>query len=148
MNLKEKIDVDMKSAMKSKDAERLSVLRMVKAKLLNEEKSGGEDLTDEQVISTLNTLVKQRRDSASQYADAGRSELAEKELAEISVLQDYLPKQANQEQIAKAVAEAISETGATSMKDMGNVMKTTRAKLSKFTVDGKEVSEIVKANLA
>ncbi|MFV0387434.1 MAG: GatB/YqeY domain-containing protein [Pyrinomonadaceae bacterium] len=147
MTLKEKILEDMKTAMKAKDAERLSVLRMVKAKLMNEEIDRGE-LSDDDVKKILNTLVKQRRDSAEQYENAGRDELAKKELSEITVLEDYLPKNATAEQIELAVSDAIEETGADSIKDMGSVMKVALLKLSDFTVDGKAVSETVKQKLS
>ena len=147
MSLKEKIIEDMKTAMRAKDKDRLGVLRMVKSTLMNKEIDKGAELTDDDVIKTLNTLVKQRRDSAAQYEDAGRPELAEKENAEIQYIDEYLPQNATEEEIEKAVDEAISETGADSMKDMGNVMKTTLAKLSDKTVDGKIVSEKVRAKL-
>ncbi len=147
MNLKEKIVDDMKTAMRAKDKDRLGVLRMVKSTLMNKEIDSDGDLTDEDVIKTLNTLVKQRRDSAEQFENAGRPELAEKENAEIVFIEEYLPQSASDEEIAAAVTESIAETGASSMKDMGNVMKTTLAKLSGKTVDGKTVSEMVKQKL-
>ena len=148
MTLKEKILDDMKNAMRSKDSERLSVLRMVKAAVTNKEIDKGEDLSDEEITSTLNTLVKQRRDSAEQYDKAGRDDLAEKERREIGYIENYLPKSASDEEIEAAVSEAIAETGAESMKDMGAVMKLALAKLSSFTVDGKKVSEIVRSHLS
>ena len=150
MSLKNKITEDMKTAMRAKDKERLSTLRMVKSEIMKREKDQekGTELTDEEVIKTLNTLVKQRRDSAEQYEKGGRAELAEKENAEIAVLEEYLPKAASDEEIEKAVTEAIEETGASSMKDMGNVMKASLAKLSDKTVDGKAVSETVRAKLS
>lgn len=133
--------------MRAKDKERLSVLRMVKSNLMNMEIDKQSELTDEEVIKSLNTLVKQRRDSAEQYENAGRAELAEKEKAEITIIEDYLPQAASDEEIEKAVTEAIAETGATSMKDMGNVMKESLSKLSGKTVDGKVVSEKVRGRL-
>jgi uncharacterized protein YqeY len=147
MSLKNKIIDDMKTAMRAKEKEKLSVLRMVKSLLMNQEIEKGSELNDEDVIKSLNTLVKQRKDSAEQYENAGRTELAEKENSEISVIEDYLPQAATNEQIEQAVAEAIEETGATSMKDMGNVMKAALSKLSDKTVDGKMVSEIVREKL-
>ncbi|MGI8670009.1 MAG: GatB/YqeY domain-containing protein [Aridibacter sp.] len=147
MSLKIKIIEDMKTAMRAKDKDRLSVLRMVKSNLMNQEIEKGGELSDEDVIKSLNTLVKQRRDSAEQYENAGRKELAEKENAEISVIEDYLPQAATTEEIEQAVTEAVEETGATSMKDMGNVMKTVLSKLSDKTVDGKIVSGIVREKL-
>ncbi|MEZ5424934.1 MAG: GatB/YqeY domain-containing protein [Pyrinomonadaceae bacterium] len=147
MSLENKILDDLKTAMKSKEAERLSVLRMVKANLMNKRIEKGSDLTDEEVEKALQTLVKQRRDSAEQYEKGGRSELAEKENAEIKVLEEYLPKAATDEEIEMAVAEAIGRTGATSLRDMGAVMKASLAGLAGKTVDGKKVSEAVKSRL-
>jgi len=149
MSLKDKIVADMTSAMKAKDANRLGTLRMVKAALMNEEnKRGiGTVLTDEEITKILNTLVKQRKDSFEQFSANGRTELAEKERAELVVLEEYLPQSATADEIAAAVTAAISETGASSAKDMGLVMKATMAKLAGKTVDGKLVSETVKAKL-
>lgn len=149
MSLKDKIVADMTSAMKAKDANRLGTLRMVKAALMNEEnKRGiGTVLTDEEITKILNTLVKQRKDSFEQFSANGRTELAEKEHAELVVLGEYLPQSASADEIAAAVTAAISETGASSIKDMGTVMKATMAKLAGKTVDGKLVSETVKAKL-
>ena len=149
MSLKDKIVADMTSAMKAKDANRLGTLRMVKAALMNEEnKRGiGTVLTDEEITKILNTLVKQRKDSFEQFSANGRTELAEKEQSELVVLEEYLPQSASADEITNAVVEAICETGASSIKDMGTVMKATMAKLAGKTVDGKLVSETVKANL-
>lgn len=149
MSLKDKLVADMTQAMKDKNAGKLSTLRMAKAALMNEEnKRGiGTTLTDEEVTKVLQSLVKQRKDSIAQYESAGRAELAEKEQAELSVLEEYLPKAASSEEIAAAVDEAISETGASSMKDMGAVMKATLAKLAGKNADGKLVSETVKTKL-
>lgn len=138
----------MKSAMRQKDAARLSALRMVKATLMNKKIESGSDLSDEETIKVLNTLVKQRRDSAEQYEAAGRTELAEKENAEIAVIEEYLPASASDEEIEVAVSRAIEETGASSMRDMGAVMKASLEKLSGKTVDGKVVSELVKKKLS
>ena len=150
MSLKDKIVGDLTAAMKAKDANRLSVLRMAKAALMNEANKRGADyeLSDEEVTKVLNTLVKQRKDSIDQYEKAGRAELAEKEKGELAVLEDYLPQSATKEEIEQAVAEAIQETGASSMKEMGAVMKAAQAKLVGKTVDGKIVSETVKAKLS
>ena len=149
MSLKDKIVVDMTAAMKAKDANRLSPLRMAKAAVMNEEnKRGiGTVLTDEEVTKILNSLVKQRKDSIEQFTANGRADLAEKEQAELAVLEEYLPQAATAEEITAAVADAIAETGANSMKEMGLVMKAAQAKLAGKTVDGKLVSETVKAKL-
>jgi uncharacterized protein YqeY len=140
----------MKDAMKAKEADKLSTLRMAKAALMNEQNKNGVDyvLSDEEIIKVLQTLVKQRRDAADQYQAGGRSDLADKELMEISVLQSYLPREASDEEIKAAVASAIGETGASSIKEMGTVMKATMAKLAGMSVDGKKVNEAVKASLS
>lgn len=147
MNLKDQIIADITAAMKAKEADRLSTLRMVKANLMNRQIEKGGELTDEEVSKALQSLVKQRRDSVEQYEKAGRPELAAKEQAEIAVIEAYLPQAATAEEIEQAVAEAVAETGASSMKEMGIVMKAAQAKLQGKTADGKLVSEAVKAKL-
>ena len=148
MSLKERIVSDLTAAMKSKDALRLSVLRMVKANIMNREIEKGAPLTDEEATKALQSLVKQRRDSVEQYEKADRQELADKEKAEIAVIEEYLPKAASREEIESAVAAAIQETGASSIREMGAVMKAAQAKLAGQSADGKTVSEIVKARLS
>ena len=147
MTLKDQIIADMIAAMKAKDAERTSTLRMIKAAITNREKDGGAEVTDEDVLKLLRTQVKQRRDSVEQFEKGGRQELADKEKAEIVIIEAYLPQAASQDEIDQAVAAAISETGASSMKDMGAVMKATMAQLAGKNADGKMVSEAVKAKL-
>lgn len=147
MSLKEQIISDMTAAMKAKDAARLSTLRMVKASVMNREIEKGSALTDEEVTKAMQTLVKQRRDSIEQYEKANRQELADKERAEIEVIEGYLPQAATREEIEQAVAAAINETGATSMREMGAVMKAVQARLAGRNADGRTVSEIVKARL-
>ena len=147
MNLNEKIVSDLTAAMKAKDADRLSTLRMVKANLMNRQIEKGSELTDDEVTKALQSLVKQRRDSIEQYNNAGRSELAEKEAAEITVLEEYLPQAASADEIDAVVTAAVAETGASSMKEMGAVMKAVAAKLVGKSVDGKTVSEAVKSKL-
>ena len=137
----------MTEAMKAKHAERLGTLRMVKSNLMNRKIEKGSDLTDDEVQKALQTLVKQRRDSIEQYEKANRADLAAKEAAEIEFIEVYLPQAATPEEIDQAVAEAIAETGATTMKEMGIVMKAAQAKLSGKSADGKLVSEAVKAKL-
>src|SRR5919199_70223 len=146
MSLKERITTDMTAAMKAKDAARLSTLRMVKAAVQNREIEKGGELSDEELTKALQSLVKQRRDSGEQYEKAGRAELAEKERAEIAVIEEYLPRAAPREEIERVVAEVISETGASSMKDMGAVMKAAQARLA-GAADGRTVSEVVKSKL-
>lgn len=148
MSLKDTITSDLTEAMKAKDAERLSTLRMVKANLMNRQIEKGGELTDEEITKALQSLVKQRRDSIEQYEKAGRTELAAKEAAEIAHIEAYLPQAATPEEIEQAVAEAVVETGASSMKDMGSVMKAAMAKLQGKSADGKMVSEAVKAKLS
>ncbi len=149
MSLKDKITGDITAAMKAKDAERLSVLRMAKAALMNEanKKSADYQLSDEESAKVLQILANQRKDSIEQYEKGGRTELAEKEKSELTILQEYLPQAATNEEIAQAVSEAISETGASTMKEMGAVMKAAQAKLTGKSVDGKFLSETVKGNL-
>jgi uncharacterized protein YqeY len=148
MSLKQRIVDDLTAAMKSKDAARLSTLRMVKANIMNREIEKGSELSDEETTKALQSLLKQRRDSVEQYEKAGRTELVEKEQAEIEFIEVYLPKAASREQIIAAVEAAIAETGASSVREMGTVMKAAQAKLAGQNADGKTVSEVVKAKLA
>lgn len=147
MSLRDKIVSDLTEAMKAKDANRVSTLRMVKANLMNRQIDKGGELTDEEVAKALQSLVKQRRDSIEQYNAAGRTELAEKEQTEVLVIENYLPQSASAEDVERAVAEAVAETGATSIREMGAVMKAALAKLAGKTADGKMVSDAVKAKL-
>lgn len=137
----------MTAAMKSKEAARLSTLRMVKAAVQNREIEKGAALTDEELTKLLQSLVKQRRDSVEQYEKAGRAELAEKERAEIAVIDEYLPRAATREEIERAVEEAVAETGASSLKEMGAVMKAALSRLAGRNADGRVVSEVVKSKL-
>jgi uncharacterized protein len=150
MSLKDRLVADMTQAMKDKDTNKLSTLRMAKSALMNEENKRGVGtvLTDEEVTKVLNSLVKQRKDSIEQFTANGRTELAEKEQAELAVLEEYLPQAASAEEISAAVEAAVNETGASSMKEMGLVMKAALAKLAGKTADGKMVSETVKAKLS
>ena len=147
MSLKQQIISDLTSSMKAQDAPRTSTLRMVKAALVNREIEKGGELDDEEMSKLLRSLVKQRRDSVEQFEKGGRQELADKEKTEIEVIEAYLPQAASREEIEGAVAAAISETGASTMKDMGRVMKTVQAALSGKNADGRTVSELVKAKL-
>ncbi len=148
MSLTETIIADLTAAMKAKDADKLSTLRMVKANLMNRKIDKGGDLTDDEVLKALQSLVKQRRDSIEQYEAAGRTELAAKEKSEIAVIEVYLPQAATQDEVNAAVEAAVAETGASSMKDMGTLMKATMALLAGKSADGKMVSEAVKARLS
>ena len=148
MSLKDEIIADMTAAMKAKDTVRTSTLRMVKAAIMNREKENGTVATDEEVLKLLRSQVKQRRDSIDQYQKAGRQELVEKEASEIAVIEAYLPQAASEAEIEQAVTEANAETGATSMKDMGSVMKAVMPKLAGKNADGRAVSDMVKKKLA
>lgn len=148
MSLKDQIIADLTTAMKAKDADRTGTLRMVKANLMNRQIDKGSELTDEEIAKALQSLVKQRRDSIEQYEKAGRPELAAKEASEIGVIEAYLPQGATADEIAAAVDAAVTETGASSMKEMGMVMKAALAHLAGKTADGKAVSEAVKARLS
>ena len=147
MSLRERIVSDMTAAMKARDAARTSTLRMVKAAVMNREIEKGGELTEEEMMKALQSLVKQRRDSVEQYEKAGRAELAEKERAEIAVIEEYLPRAATREEVEEAVAAAIAETGASSMKERGAVMKAAQGRLAGKSADGRTVSEIVKSKL-
>ena len=148
MGLGEQIIADLTASMKAQDAARTSTLRMVKAAMMNRKIEKGSELDDDDMLKLLRSLLKQRRDSVEQYDKAGRKDLVDKEQAEIVVIESYLPQPATEEEIQRAVAAAIAETGATSMKDMGKVMKATQSGLAGKNADGKLVSEIVKAKLA
>ena len=148
MKLGEKIISDLTASMKAQDAARTSTLRMVKAAIMNRQIEKGGQLDDEEVSKLLRSLVKQRRDSIEQYEKAERQALADKEAAEIEVIEAYLPKAASREEIESIVAEVVRATGANSMKDMGTVMKATQAALVGKNADGRLVSEVVKSKLS
>ena len=147
MSLSEQIISDLTASMKAQDAQRTSTLRMVKAAMMNRKIEKGSELDDDEVQKLLRSLVKQRRDSIEQYEKAGRQELVDKEQAEIGVIETYLPQAASLAEIESAVAAAISETGATSIKDMGKVMKAVQAALAGKNADGKVIADMVKAKL-
>jgi uncharacterized protein YqeY len=147
MSLGKQIVSDLTASMKAQDASRTSTLRMVKAAMMNRQIEKGSELDDDDVQKLLRSLVKQRRDSIEQYDKAGRQELVAKEQAEIDVIESYLPQAASAEVIEQAVMAAIAETGATSIKDMGKVMKAAQAALAGKNADGKTISEVVKTKL-
>ena len=147
MTLREQIISDMTASMKAQDAPRTSTLRMVKAAMMNRQIEKGGELDDDEMGKLLRSLVKQRRDSVEQYEKGARQDLADKEKAEIEVIEAYLPHAASREEIEAAVASAIAESGASSMKDMGKVMKAVQAALAGKNADGRTVSEIVKSRL-
>ena len=147
MLLRDQVNADISSAMKAKDAARLSALRMLKAAIMNKGVEKGRDLDDAEVLQVVSTLVKQRRDSIEQFSTAGRADLVDKESAEITVLEQYLPPAASAEEIDAAVLEAIAETGASSPKDMGKVMKAVMPRLAGKNADGRAVSDSVRRKL-
>jgi uncharacterized protein len=147
MSMNDQVGADIAAAMKARDASRLSALRMLKAAVMNKSVEKGRDLDDAEVLQVVASLVKQRRDSIEQFTNAGRTDLVEKETAELTVLQAYLPAAATPEEINAAVAEAIAETGASSPKDMGKVMKAVMPKLAGKNADGKAVNEAVRRTL-
>ncbi len=147
MTLSEQIIADLTAAMKAKDAARTSTLRMLKAAIVNRQIEKGGELDEEELMKLLRSQAKQRRDSVEQFEKGGRQDLADRELAEIAVIEAYLPQAASQEEIDKAVAAAIAETGATSMKEMGAVMKAVMPRLAGKNADGRAVSETVKKKL-
>jgi len=147
MTLQEKIQSHLAEAMRSKNQLRLSVLRMMKTAVKNKEVEKMKALDETEVIAVLNTLVKQRKDSVEQFRKGSREELAQKEEAEIKIIEEYLPAAASDDEIRRAVEEAIQETGAASMKDMGKVMKATMSRLAGKTADGSRVSQLVKEKL-
>ena len=147
MLLREKVNGDIAAAMKSKEAARLSALRMLKAAIMNKGVEKAHDLDDAEVLQVVSTLVKQRRDSIEQFAKAGRTDLVDKETAEIAVLEQYLPPAASAADIEAAIVEAIVETGATSVKDMGKVMKAVMPRLAGKNADGRAINEAVRRKL-
>ena len=142
-SLSDTVSSDITAAMKAKDAQRLSALRMLKAAIMNKSVEKGRDLDDGEVLQVVAALVKQRRDSIEQFSKAGRSDLVEKETGEIAILDHYLPPAVTPDEIDSAVAAAIAETGATSPKDMGKVMKAVMPKLAGKNADGRAVNEAV-----
>ena len=147
MSLPDNINQELAAAMKAKDAERLSALRMVKTALKNREIEKMAPLDDAESSRVLQSLVKQRRDSIEQYEKAGRAELAAKEAAEIKVIEEYLPAPVDEATIARVVEETMAEIGATSARDLGRAMKAVLAKFAGQPVDGKVISGLVRARL-
>jgi len=148
LSLLNEVTTAIADAMRKQDAVRLGALRMLKAALMNREVERGRALDDNEAGQVVTALVKQRKDSIEQFTKGGRQDLVEKESAEMRVLESYLPPAADRADIDRAIADAIAETGATSVKDMGRVMKAAMAKLAGQSVDGKTVSELVKQKLS
>jgi uncharacterized protein YqeY len=147
MALVEQVDKDLIAAMKAKEELRLSVLRMMKTALKLKQTQTGKALDDAQSLAVLRTLVNQRRDSAEQFRKGGRNEMADQEEAEIKIVESYLPVGASDSDIDDAVAAALAETGITSSRELGKVMKAAMAHLAGKNADGKRVSEKVRAKL-
>ncbi|MSO45196.1 MAG: GatB/YqeY domain-containing protein [Acidobacteria bacterium] len=147
MNLTQQVSADITAAMKARDAGRLSALRMLKAAFMNKEVEKGRDLEDAEALQVVASLVKQRRDSIEQFSKAGRADLVDKEAADIAVLERFLPPAVTAEEIDAAVTAAIAESGATSARDMGKVMKAVMPKLAGRNADGKAVNEAVRRKL-
>lgn len=150
MSIPEKIQKDMVEAMRSRQEHRLSTLRMVKSALKNKEIDKRSPLDEKEALAVLSTLIKQRKDSIEHFTKGGRQELADKEAAEIVIIESYMPKAAGEEQVVATVRAAIIEMGTPTVKDMGTVMKNAMAKFAAAgaRVDGKLVSEIVKRELS
>lgn len=147
MTIKDKITEDMKNAMRAQAKERLATIRLILAALKQREVDERIVLTDEQILAILNKMIKQRRDSISQYEAGNRADLAAKEAEEITVIQEYLPSQLSEAEVEQAVLAAITESGAASAKDMGKVMGVLKAKLT-GKADMTVVSAKVKEKLA
>jgi uncharacterized protein YqeY len=147
MQLLDRIQKDMVEAMKAKDEARLGTVRMIKTALKKQEVDSMKPLDETTELQVMNTLMKQRRESADLFRKGGREELASREEAEIKVIESYLPAVASAAELEDAVRAALAETGATSPKQMGAVMKAAQAKLAGKRVDGKTLSELVKQKL-
>jgi uncharacterized protein len=148
MSISEQITKDMTAAMKAREELRLSTLRMMKSAIKNKEIEKRSALEDKEALQVLSTMIKQRKDSIEQFTKGGRQELADKEAAEITIIEAYMPKAVGDAEIVAAVRATIAEMGSPTMKDMGTVMKNTMAKFAGARVDGKVVSEAVKRELA
>jgi uncharacterized protein YqeY len=147
MSLHDRLSDDLKQAMKAKDQLRMDVIRMIKAAVLNKELELKKSLDDAEMSRVMTALVKQRKEAAEQYQKAKRDDLAGKELQEIAIIEGYLPKALSPEEIAQVVETVIRETGAATLRDMGNVMKAVMARLAGQAVDGKQISDLVRAKL-
>ena len=147
MSLRDRLTEDLKLAMKSRDQLRMDVIRMIKAAILNKEVELKKDLDDAEMSRIMTTLIKQRRESVEQFEKAQRTELAEKERKEISIIETYLPKALSLQELEHVVILVLKETGACSPKDMGMVMKAVMARLAGQAVDGKQISDLVKTKL-
>ncbi|MBH0194254.1 MAG: GatB/YqeY domain-containing protein [Nitrospira sp.] len=147
MSLRDRLTEDLKLAMKSRDQLRMDVIRMIKAAILNKEVELRKDLDDAEMSRIMATLIKQRRESVEQFEKAQRIELAEKERKEITIIETYLPKALSAEELDRIIVSVLADTGSRSLKDMGAVMKAVMARLAGQAVDGKLISDLVRAKL-
>jgi uncharacterized protein YqeY len=147
MSLRDRLTEDLKQAMKSRDQLRTDVIRMIKAAVLNKEVELKKDLDDAEMSRVMTTMIKQRKESVEQFEKGNRAELAAKERQEITIIEAYLPRPLAPNQLAEVVDAVIRDTGATSAKDMGMVMKAVMARLAGQPVDGKQISDLVRSKL-
>ena len=147
MSLHDRLTEDLKLAMKARDQLRMDVIRMIKAAVMNKEMEIKKDLDDAEMSRVMTTIIKQRRESVELFERGNRAELAAKERQEITILESYLPQALSPEQLSIVVDAAIQETGARSLKEMGVVMKAVMVRVAGQLVDGKEISELVRAKL-
>jgi uncharacterized protein len=147
MSLRDRLTEDLKSAMKSRDQLRMDVIRMIKAAVLNKEVEQKKDLDDAEMSRVMTTLIKQRRESVEHFEKAQRADLAAKERQEISIIEGYLPPALSDQDLETMIQSVLAETGARSLKEMGTVMKTVTARLPGQAIDGKRISDLVRAKL-
>ena len=147
MSLHDRLSEDLKSAMKSRDQLRMDVIRMIKAAVQYKEVELKQDLDDAGMSRIMTTLIKQRKEAAEQFEKGNRQDLAQKERLEISIIEGYLPAALSSEELSQLVQTVIKDSGASSLKDMGQVMKAVMSRVAEQTVDGKLISDLVKAAL-
>lgn len=147
MSLRDRLTEDLKLAMKARDQLRMDVIRMIKAAVMNKEIEIKKDLDDAEMSRVMTTMIKQRRESVEQFEKGNRAELAAKERLEITVLESYFPQALSSEQLSTVVDTVVRETGARSLKEMGAVMKAVMVRVAGQPVDGKQISELVRAKL-
>jgi len=147
MSLHERLTEDLKLAMKARDQLRMDVIRMIKAAVMNKEMEMKKDLDDAEMSRVMTSMIKQRRESIEQFEKGNRAELAAKERQEISILESYLPQSFSPEQLSTVVDAVIQETGARSLKEMSTVMKAVMVRVVGQPVDGKQISDLVRAKL-
>jgi uncharacterized protein YqeY len=147
MSLHDRLTEDLKLAMKARDQLRMDVIRMIKAAVMNKEMEIKKDLDDAEMSRVMTTMIKQRRESVEQFEKGNRAELAAKERQEITILESYLPRALSSEELSIVVDAAIQETGVRSLKEMGVVMKAVMARVIGQPIDGKQISDLVRAKL-